>query len=248
MEYVNTQGIEVPALGLGTWQMKGRRCREAVENALELGYRHIDTAHMYNNEEAVGNAISNSAVDRSDVFLVTKILRRNLAYEDVLRSVNESLDRLGTTVDLLLIHAPSRSVPVDESIRAMNELQGAGQVDHIGVSNFSVAQLQEAIDASETPILTNQVEYHPLKSQSDLLEFYIENDVMLTAYSPVARGRIIGHETLREIGARYGKPRYRSRYDGSSSKTWLPQSRKPLPPTTRKRTSTSSTSTSPTTK
>ena len=205
MESVTVQGVEVPAIGFGTWQLKGEDCRLAVEDALTLGYRHLDTAQMYDNEAAVGDAIEHSAVDRDDVFLVTKVLRRNLAYDDVLASVDASLDRLGTDIDLLLIHAPSRSVPIEESIEAMNQLQDTGVVRHIGVSNFSVPQLQDAIDASDTPILTNQVEYHPFERQDDVLEFCIDNDIMLTAYSPVAEGRVTGNDVLREIGETYGK-------------------------------------------
>lgn len=205
MEYVTVQGVEVPALGFGTARITGDECRTAVEDALELGYRHIDTAQMYDNEEAVGDAISDSSVDRDDVFLVTKVHRRNLASDDVLNSVDDSLDRLGTDIDLLLIHAPSRSVPIDETIGAMNRLQDQARVEHIGVSNFSVNQMQEAVDASETPILTNQVKYHPFKDQSSILEFCIENEIMLTAYSPVAKGKVTGNEVLEEIGNRYGK-------------------------------------------
>jgi len=205
MEYVTVQGVEVPAIGFGTARMEGAECRDAVENALELGYRHIDTAQMYDNEAAVGDAISNSDVNRDEIFLVTKVHRRNLSFEDVLDSVEESMDRLGTDIDLLLIHAPSRSVPIGESIEAMNQLQDEGGVDHIGVSNFSVKQMEDAIEASETPILTNQVEYHPFESQDKILEFCIENDIMLTAYSPVARGNVTGNETLERIADQYGK-------------------------------------------
>lgn len=205
MNYVTAQGENVPALGYGTWSMKGETCRKAVATALETGYRHFDTAQMYDNETAVGRAIADSAVPRDEVFLVTKILRQNLAYDDVRNSVEESRRRLGTDIDLLLIHAPSRSVPLEESIEAMNELQSRGAVEHIGVSNFSVGQLQRAIAASTTPILTNQVEYHPFKNQAGMLEFCIENNVMLTAYSPLAEGRVVGNETLKEIGRRYEK-------------------------------------------
>jgi diketogulonate reductase-like aldo/keto reductase len=139
------------------------------------------------------------------VFLVTKILRQNLGHDDVLSSVEESAQRLGTEIDLLLIHAPSRSVPIEESINAMNELQERGIVEHIGVSNFSVEQMREAITASNTPILTNQVEYHPFKSQSEILEFCIENGIVLTAYSPLGKGRAIGNEVLEGISQQYGK-------------------------------------------
>jgi diketogulonate reductase-like aldo/keto reductase len=205
MEHATVRGVEVPALGFGTARLTGEDCRDAVADALELGYRHVDTAQMYDNEAAVGDAIADSTVDREEIFLVTKVHRRNLAHDDVHGSVADSLDRLGTAIDLLLIHAPSRTVPIEESIEAMNELQEAGSVRHIGVSNFSVGQVKTAIEASETPILTNQVEYHPFEDQSDLLAFCIENEVTLTAYSPLAKGRVAGDEVLREIGERYGK-------------------------------------------
>ena len=206
MEYVTVQGVEVPALGFGTWPMKGETCRTAVRTALEYGYGHVDTAQMYENEAAVGRAIADSDVPREEVFVVTKLRSGNLAHDDVLRTARESLDRLDTgVIDLLLIHSPSRSVPIAESIGAMNRLQAEGVVEHIGVSNFSVAQLESAMEASETPILTNQVEYHPFTSRSDLLEFCLEHGVMLTAYTPLARGRVTGDETLRAIGDRYGK-------------------------------------------
>ncbi len=205
MEHVTVRGVEVPALGFGTARLTGNDCRGAVEDALELGYRHVDTAQMYDNEAAVGDAIADSTVDRGEIFLVTKVHRRNLAYEDVLDSVADSLDRLGTAIDLLLIHAPSRTVPVAESIEAMNEFQETGSVSHIGVSNFSVGQMEEAIDASETPILTNQVEYHPFEDRGELLAFCIENGIVLTAYSPLAKGRVAGNDVLEGIGERHGK-------------------------------------------
>ncbi|WP_411968711.1 aldo/keto reductase [Haloferax sp. YSSS75] len=205
MEYVTAAGVDVPVLGFGTWPMKGDTCRTAVQQALKTGYRHIDTAQMYDNEGAVGQAIADSEVPRDEVFLVTKVQRQNLAHDDVLRTVEESAQRLGTDIDLLLIHAPSRSVPIEESVSAMNELQDQGTVEHIGVSNFSVEQMQRAMTASETPILTNQVEYHPFESQSEVLEFCIENDIVLTAYSPLDRGRVVGNEVLEEIGEEHGK-------------------------------------------
>ncbi len=205
MEYVTVAGVDVPALGLGTWPMKGKECRRAVETALDLGYRHIDTAQLYGNEAAVGEAIRDSTVDRDDVFLVTKVHRDNLAYRDVLDSVQGSRERLGTHIDLLLIHSPSRRVPLEASIRAMNELQDDGLVSHIGVSNFSVTQLEEAIATSRTPIITNQVEYHPYARRDELLAFCIDEGIMLTAYSPVAKGRVAKDTLLQDIGDRHGK-------------------------------------------
>lgn len=206
MEYVTAGDVEVPAIGFGTARMTGEECETAVESAFDLGYRHVDTAQMYENEDAVGEAIAKSDVDRSEVFLTTKLHRRNLAREDVFDSFEASLDRLGVEyVDLLLIHAPSNSVPIGETIDAMNALQDEGTVEHIGVSNFDREQLRSAMQASATPVLTNQVEYHPFYDQSDLLELCIEEDVILTAYSPLNVGKIAGDETLSEIGDRHGK-------------------------------------------
>lgn len=206
MEYAEVRGVDVPKVGFGTARMKGEECREAVEDALDQGYRHVDTAQMYGNEDAVGEAIERSEVPREEVFLATKLDRPNLAREDVFTSFERSLESLGTDyVDLLLIHAPSRTVPVEETLGAMDELVGDGRVRHIGVSNFSAAETREATAAADHSLLTNQVEYNPFHPQDDLLEFCVENDLVLTAYSPLAVGRIQGNDVLREIGERYGK-------------------------------------------
>lgn len=205
MEHATVHGVEIPVLGFGTWQLKGEECKTAVQSAIEVGYRHIDTAQMYGNEHAVGAAIEDSSVDRDDVFLVTKVRRRNLSPNDIRHTVTESVERLGTDIDLLLIHSPSETVPLEDSIAAMNRLQEKGVVGNIGVSNFSVAQWKAAIDASETPILTNQVEYNPFETQDSVYEFCLENDLLLTAYSPLAEQAVIGSETLQQIGDGYGK-------------------------------------------
>lgn len=205
MDSVTAQGATVPVVGLGTWQMSGEACREAVRSAVELGYRHVDTAQMYANETAVGQGIEDAGVDREDVFVVSKLNRGNLTADRVRATGVASADRLGGWIDLLLIHAPSRRVPIEETIGAMNDLQDDGPVRHIGVSNFSVEQLRAAIQASDRPVVTNQVEYHPYTSQAALLEYCIEHDVILTAYSPLARGRVARDETLERIGRGYGK-------------------------------------------
>ncbi|MFB6155299.1 MAG: aldo/keto reductase [Haloferacaceae archaeon] len=206
MEYVTVQGESVPALGLGTYQLRGEQCVRAVRTALSLGYRHIDTAEYYRNEAAIGRAIAESDVDREDLFLVTKVWRTNLAHDDVLRSAQESLRDLRTDyLDLLLVHWPSRTVPIEETMEAMNHLRRDGSVRHVGVSNFSVEQVREARDASEAPILADQVKYHPQTGQDDLLQFCLDEDVLLTAYSPLAKGSVTSDETLRDVGQRYGK-------------------------------------------
>jgi diketogulonate reductase-like aldo/keto reductase len=208
MESVTVRGVDVPALGLGTWKLRGNECRETVETALDLGYRHIDTAAYYGNQREIGDAIADSPVDREELFVTTKVRGSNLAAGDVRKSFANSREALGLDiVDLFLIHWPSSSVPITETIGAMNDLQSEGSLQHIGVSNFSVLQLREAIEASKTPILTNQVEYHPFENRSDLLAFCIDHDVMLTAYSPFDQGasRVLDNDSLAEIGATYDK-------------------------------------------
>lgn len=206
MEYETVRGEHVPAVGLGTYTLQGRDGIETVKRALDMGYRHLDTAELYENETVVGSALSESSVPREAVFLTTKVWKTNLAHEDVLASGRRSVEKMGVdAVDLLLIHAPSPTVPIAETIDAMNELQAEGTVRHVGVSNFSADQLREAMVASETPILTNQVEYHPYENRAELLEFCLEHDVLLTAYSPLAEGRVATDATLREIGERYRK-------------------------------------------
>ncbi|ADB60874.1 aldo/keto reductase [Haloterrigena turkmenica DSM 5511] len=203
---VTAGGAEIPVLGFGTARMTGDECRRAVETALEVGYRHVDTAQMYDNERAVGEALAASDVDREDVFVVTKVHPDNAARDDVLESTRESLERLGLeAVDLLLLHAPSDRAPLEETLTAMNDLQDEGAVDHVGVSNFSVEQLESARELSETPIVANQVKYHPYHHQDDLLEYCVEHDVCLTAYSPLAEGTVPGDDRLAEIGDPSGK-------------------------------------------
>jgi diketogulonate reductase-like aldo/keto reductase len=206
MEYVTVQDTEVPALGLGTWRMGDTECKTAVSDALELGYRHIDTAQVYGNERAVGAAISESAVPREDVFLTTKLDWSNRDRESVRDSTAESLRKLDTDyVDLLLIHQPNMRTPLEETLGAMDECHDNGSVRHLGVSNFSVDAFDRARDLADAPVLTNQVQYHPFWGQRDLLEYCQIHDLVLTAYSPLAHGGAIHDGLLSNIGARYEK-------------------------------------------
>jgi diketogulonate reductase-like aldo/keto reductase len=206
MEYVEAGGAEIPALGLGTWQNTGETCTRTVREALEMGYRHVDTAQVYDNEAAVGEGLAAADVPREDVFLTTKVWRSNLAAGDVRASVRTSLDALGVDyVDLLLIHWPHPRVPVRETLGAMAELREAGLVRHLGVSNFTRDGLREAMAAVDAPVVTDQVQYHPYVDQSDLREFCVENGVALTAYSPLARGDVLSDDVLARVGGRYGK-------------------------------------------
>jgi 2,5-diketo-D-gluconate reductase B len=204
LEYQTIKGEKVPSLGLGTWRLSGEECVRAVERALALGYRHIDTAQVYANEGEVGRGIRNSGVDHQEIFLVTKVRTSSFSHGDVIRSTRESLKKLQTEfVDLLLMHWPNPSVPLEETLGAMTELQEEGSVKHVGVSNFPPSMVVEATGYAE--IFCNQVEYHPYRAQDELLGQAEEMDYLLTAYSPVARGRVSNDATLKEIGEAHGK-------------------------------------------
>jgi diketogulonate reductase-like aldo/keto reductase len=206
MEYLTVRGVEMPRIGLGTWPMKGEACTRAVSRALELGYRHLDTAEIYRNERAVGRAIRESGVARDGVFVTTKVWSNHLRDAELIRACESSLERLGTDwIDLYLIHSASRTVPIAESIGAMNALQDRGWVRHIGVSNFSVSQMKAAQAASEFPILTNQVEYHPYEQPRHVLDYCQSHDISLTAYSPLGQGRVLRDAGLHAMAKRQGK-------------------------------------------
>jgi 2,5-diketo-D-gluconate reductase B len=200
---IEVQGLRVPALGFGTWQLSGDQAREATRHALELGYRQIDTAQAYGNEEEVGRALKESGVPRDEIFLTTKIVRDSLAGDRVGPSVDESLRKLGTDhVDLLLIHWPSESVPLGETLSAMAAQQAAGKVRHLGVSNFRAPLLEEALE--HAPILADQVPYQPGRTQNSLRAVAAARDVMITAYSPL-RGEGVKSPVLAEIASAHGK-------------------------------------------
>ncbi|WP_435062049.1 aldo/keto reductase [Halobaculum sp. EA56] len=198
----------LPPVGFGTYRMGGYECYNAVRRALDAGYRHIDTAMAYENEAVVGRALEASDVDRDDVFLTTKVkgYPELLEYDRLIEAAEGCLDRLGVDrVDLLLVHWWNPVSDMEEVFAAMDRLVAEGAVDHVGVSNFSADQLRRAMAAADEPILTNQVEYHPYWADEELLSFCRANDVTLTAYSPLAEGRVVNDETLAAIGARYGK-------------------------------------------
>lgn len=200
------QDVCVPALGFGTWRLRDQACIDSVTLALETGYRHIDTAQAYENEAEIGTALKKSQVPRHDIFLTTKIDRPNLAAQDMTASLQESLRKLQTDyVDLLLIHWPVESVPFSEQMKTLERVRAAGQARLIGVSNFTVAQLREVRENLGTMIACNQVEYHPYLSQKPVLDFIHDHDMFLTAYAPLARGKVAESATLSEIAARHHK-------------------------------------------
>ena len=201
---IEVQGQRVPALGFGTWQLSGAAAREATRHALEVGYRQIDTAQMYGNEDEVGRGIAESGVPREDVFLTTKLFKENLAGERVGPAVDESLRKLGTDyVDLLLIHWPSPDrTPLAETLRAMARLADDGKVRHLGVSNFKGPLLLEAME--HATIFADQVPYQPGTTQNTLRRIAEERDVLITAYSPL-RGDGMSSPVLAEVASAHGK-------------------------------------------
>jgi diketogulonate reductase-like aldo/keto reductase len=177
-----------------------------VLSAIELGYRHIDTAEIYANEQPVGRAIADSGVDRSEIFLVTKVWTDHLAHPEVLRAARGSLKRLGLDqIDLYLVHWPSASMPVAETMRAMDELVEGGLIGRVGVSNFSIEQFEQAQSASSVKLFTNQVPFAIGGSDREMLAYCQQNDILLTAYSPLDRGRLARSRVLKAVGDRYGK-------------------------------------------
>jgi diketogulonate reductase-like aldo/keto reductase len=206
MDAITVKNVTVPALGFGTWALSGNAAYQATRMVLELGYRHIDTAQIYGNEAEIGRAIRDSGLPRAEIFLTTKIAPSNLRKADVRRSHEESLRRLGLDqVDLLLIHWPNSSIPLGETLEALSALRDAGKTRAIGVSNFTVALLRETIERHGADIICNQVEYHPFLPQRRLLETMRRYGLMLTAYAPLARGRVFRDEALTAIGKKYGK-------------------------------------------
>ncbi|MFB6166841.1 MAG: aldo/keto reductase [Candidatus Nanohaloarchaea archaeon] len=205
MEFKKAGDMAIPSVGLGTWQMKGEVCEEAVEQALEMGYRHVDTAEYYDNEERVGNGIANADVDREDIFLTTKVWRSHLEHDQVIQAAEDSLERLRTDyLDLLLVHWPNREVPIRETLDAMRELKEEGKIRNFGVSNFTPELLDEALDVTDE-VVADQVEKHIYLQQDELTEYCQENDLILTAYSPLSRGRAVDNDLLKEIGEGHGK-------------------------------------------
>jgi 2,5-diketo-D-gluconate reductase B len=201
---IGVRGVRVPALGYGTWLVTGQDATDGVRDALEIGYRQIDTARAYENEREVGRGIAESGVPRNEIFLTTKVPHTDARADEVERDAEESLEWLGVDqLDLLLLHWPNPDVPLEETLNAMNNVREDGRTRNIGVSNFPAGLLKQALEIA--PVFCDQVEYHPFLDQSRLLELARANDVLITAYSPLAHGNVPEDETLRQIGAKYGK-------------------------------------------
>jgi len=193
-------GYSMPILGLGTWLLTGKDCYETILTALEYGYTHIDTAVAYENENDIGKALKDSDVHREDLFLTSKVWYSKLRYKDVIDQCNRSLEYLGTDyLDLLLIHWPNRAVPLQETLKAFEELVESRKVRSIGVSNFTIHHLEDTFKNTTLPIAVNQIEFHPFLYQQELLSFCKKNDIVVSAYSPLAHGKVFSDPQFREI-------------------------------------------------
>lgn len=204
MQTLRIKQADIPVLGLGTWQLDDSQAADLVPRALDLGYRHVDTAQIYQNETGVGRGLQSGGVDRDEVFVTTKVWRDKLSRKEFLPSVEESLRKLRLDhVDLLLIHWPP-DAPLEENLEQLMAARDRGLTRHVGVSNFTTALLQRTFDFG-ADIVTNQVEYHPLLDQSAVLDQLRAHGLCLTAYSPIAQGEVVGEETLQRIGEAHGK-------------------------------------------
>jgi 2,5-diketo-D-gluconate reductase B len=205
MEYLQTQGISLPRLGLGTFRMQGDACRLAVESALALGYRHIDTAEMYGNEDAIGAAIAAAGVARKDLHVTTKVWNDNLAPEAIRRAFDASLKKLRLDhVDLYLVHWPARNMNLPAMFETLLKLKEQGRTRAIGVANFNVALLKTVVEEIRAPIACNQVEYHVMLDQTPLRKYLATKAIPLVAYCPLAQGRVASDPTLAAIGRKHG--------------------------------------------
>ena len=197
----------IPLLGLGTYQLEGNTASEIVQHALAVGYRHIDTAQAYGNEAAVGHAVRASGLPRAHVFLTTKIWPDRFSKTELPRSVDESLAKLDTEyVDLLLLHWPSRTVPLAETLNVLMAVQQSGKARYIGVSNFTIDLMQQAAEiCGEGTLITNQIEYHPYLNQEQVIQAARRLGMEITAYRPIAKGQVLHDDTILEIAQQHQK-------------------------------------------
>jgi 2,5-diketo-D-gluconate reductase B len=206
MNTVAVGGVEIPLIGLGTWPMSGASCVRAVSEALKLGYRHIDTAQMYGNEAEVGEGLRGSGVPRAEVFLTTKVQRHMTSAKAMPATVEASVRALGVdSVDLLLAHWPNPSVPVAETVGALSEMKRRGLTRNIGISNYTVALVDEAVRTSPEPLIVNQIEYHPFIDQAKVIAANRRHGLVTSAYSPIARGRVVGNPVIERIARSHGR-------------------------------------------
>ena len=210
MDVVEANGAKIPAIGLGTMTLQGAVCVEAIMTALRLGYRHIDTAERYGNEAEVGEGLHQGLKDaglkREDVFVTTKVYHDKLAAADFQRSFDDSLAKLKLPwVDLLLIHWPNPAVPLAETLGVLCKAKREGRAKHVGVANFTTALLRDAVALASEPLVTNQIEVHPFLDQGKVIAACRGYGMAVTAYCPLARGKVPGNEVLERIGKAHGR-------------------------------------------
>ncbi|UOM34118.1 aldo/keto reductase [Acuticoccus sp. I52.16.1] len=204
MPTFDVAGVSIPKIGIGTFNMDGEPATCAVAEGLQGGYRHVDTAEMYGNEVAVGEGIRASGLARDEIFVTTKVWHDHLSDSAMQAACEASLKRLGLDrVDLYLIHWPSRDVPVAEAIAALNRIHSRGLARSIGISNFPTKLIEEAVHATEVELAVNQVEYHPFMDQGPVMAALAKHGMGLTAYCPLARGKVLEDETIAGIAARH---------------------------------------------
>jgi diketogulonate reductase-like aldo/keto reductase len=203
---VKTNGAEIPAIGFGTWELRGETCAHITAEALKIGYRHVDTAQGYSNEEAVGEGLAASGVGRDGVFVTTKVRPQLIGEAMLEKSVEDSLKRLRIDqFDLVLIHWPNPEFPLAGVMRALSRAKRRGLTRHIGVSNFTIARLGEALRHATEPLVTDQVEYHPYLDQSKILAAIRGHGLAITAYCPIALGRVVGDPAISAIAQAHGR-------------------------------------------
>nr|WP_316629728.1 aldo/keto reductase [uncultured Brevundimonas sp.] len=216
---ITVDDVEIPLLGFGTWQLEAGDARRMVAEALRIGYRHIDTAWIYKNEKAVGEGIRDSGLARDDFFLTTKIWVEHFDHDGLLRQAQESADSLGTVPDLLLLHWPKTTPSFEETLGALNAAKDAGLTRSIGVSNFPSKEFRQAQALSKARLITDQVEHHPYLGVDRLVATAAELGSSITAWSPLAQGKIAEDATISEIGQAHGKT------NGQVTLRWLIQNR-----------------------
>ena len=205
MEYFKlSNGVEIPVLGFGTWQVKGEDCYNAVTEALKVGYRHIDTAWIYRNEKEVGRAIKDSGIDRNELFITTKCWNDHRGYENTLNAFKESCDNLQVDyLDLYLLHWPKKLDK--DSWKAMEELYKSGKIRAIGVSNYHQNHLEDLYTTCTIKPMVDQVEFHPKLTQASLIEFLRKENIQMESWSPLMRGAVLDIPLLQELSSKYNR-------------------------------------------
>ncbi len=202
MNFELSSGNDIPCIGLGTWQLEGKKCEEVVKAAIDVGYKHIDTAEIYGNQKFIGRAIKGK---RENLFLTSKVWFENLRYKDVLSACENTLKELKTDyIDLYLIHWPNRTIPIEETMKALNKLKEDGLIRDIGVSNFTINHLKDALKIG-VKIVANQIEFHPYLYQKELLEFCKSKNILVIAYSPLGRGNLLNDQVINKIALKHKK-------------------------------------------